>query len=420
MKSLQLSVVFALACNGCRAWTLTSTPLQTPTLRKKSTSSLRMQSVLIEDWKLLTNGRVSGRVMNHPEIPDGRIITTSPLSNVGQAAPNKLVTTSTGSKYQLGEPQMTASPKTGQKIPLPALQRQAKLDFDLTGEIVGDDDRQYLLSGEVQKSTSGKSRISKAYEANQDGLPTGDSVTVKISSNMEAMDREANNFAKITRSGLSRGKFVKLVDVLMPASIITKKFGSMAALVLERGVVDLKRYIGENGALEGKELREAAVSAAQCLQAIHNSGLVWTDLKTENFVVTRDGQVKGIDLESCMAFRDNPVDYSPEATPPEFAKAFMEGDGPYFKLEYSYDIWSFGMLLYEISTGKGYFDGNSPSNTIKILRGAPEIDVSAVEDDQLRDLISKCLKSKPKDRINIVGILLHPYFFKKGIGPISF
>ena len=159
----------------------------------------------------------------------------------------------------------------------------------------------------------------------------------------------------VTKSGLSRGRFVQLVDVLQPASVITKKFGSMSALVLERGVMDLKRYIAENGKLEGRELREAAVSAAVCLQAIHNSGLVWTDLKTENFVVTRNGQVKGIDLESCMQYQDNPVDYSPEATPPEFAAAFLSEDGPNFELHYSYDVWSLGMLLYEISDGKLYY-----------------------------------------------------------------
>ena len=78
------------------------------------------------------------------------------------------------------------------------------------------------------------------------------------------------------------------------------------------------------------------------------------------------------------------------------------------------------MLLYEISVGKGYFDGMSPLQTTKMLRGGPTIDVSSVPDPQLRNLVAKCVLLDPKKRHNIVNILLHPYFLKSGIGPISF
>jgi serine/threonine protein kinase len=183
----------------------------------------------------------------------------------------------------------------------------------------------------------------------------------------------------------------------------------------------LKRYIQMNGPLQGKDLRDAASSAAQCLQAVHQSGLVWTDMKTENFVVTAGGDVKGIDLESAMPFRDNPVDYSPEATPPEFAAAYLEGDGPYFVLEYNYDMWSFGMLLYEMATGRGYFDGKTPVAITKILKDGPTIELDDVEiNGQLRDLMRQCLQLNPRKRPNIAQVLLHPYFLTSGIGPWSF
>jgi hypothetical protein len=406
---------------------LASRPVTSRTTRAPTALSMRVP--VLDDWKVLTSGRVTGTVKFHPSIPDGQVITTSPLEKPEAAAARKTIVTSTGSKYQLGSPQTVPAKANGRTQPsnaspavvsLSELQRQAKLEFALTGEVIGDDDRQYLISGRPQKSTSGKSRIYKAYKANEDGLPTGDSLLIKLSSNTEAIEREASNYAKITKTGLSRGKFVELVDFVQPASVITKKFGSQSALVLERGAIDLKRYISEKGQLSGKEMREAAVSAASCLQAIHNSGLVWTDMKTENFIVTKDGQVKGIDLESAIPVQDNPVDYSPEATPPEFARAFLSGDGPFFVLQYNYDVWSFGMLLYELSTGKGYFDGMTPMQITKMLQGGPEIDLSDVEDDNLRNLIAKCLRLDPKRRPNIVKILLQPYFLISGFGPLSF
>ena len=386
----------------------------------------------IDNWKILTNGRIVGQIKGHPTIPDMESVTTSPLLNPRLARKNKAVATISGSKYYLGNPAMyITGPSAGGEangkstpVSFQELQRKALVDNDLTGEVVGDDSIQYLLAARPQRSTSGKSKIYKAYRANEDGLPEGDAVTVKISANWEALEREAANYNRITKEGMTRGQFVVLYDYLPTASVITKKFATSSAVVVERGTVDLKKYISINGALQGKELRDAAAAAAQCLQAIHSSGLVWCDLKTENFVVTSDGQVKGIDLESAMPVKDNPVDYSPEATPPEFAQAFLDGDGPYFVLEYSYDVWSLGMLLYELATGKGYWDGKTPVQITKALRNKPVIQLDKnknnVEiDPKLKDLIRKCTDLDPKKRPGVLQILLHPYFISTGIGPFA-
>jgi len=125
-----------------------------------------------------------------------------------------------------------------------------------------------------------------------------------------------------------------------------------------------------------------------------------------------DGEVKGIDLESAMPVGDNPVDYSPEACPPEFAAAFLEGEGPYFVLDPAYDVWSLGMLMLELSTGEGFFDGKTPAQITKWLRdcdnGIPLDNVDV--DDRLRDLLRRCLQKDPKKRPNMAQVLLHPYF----------
>ena len=374
---------------------------------------------IIDEWKVLTNGRVVGTVKNHPSIPDGDIITTSPIEKPEAAARRKVVSTISGSKYMLGVPGVRKD-KENKTISIQELQRQSRAAFDLTNEVVGDDTRQYLLAGKPTRSTSGKSLIYKAFRADEDGLPKGEPWTVKISSNWEAIEREADNYAKITKAGLWRGQYVSLIDFLPTASVVTKKFQGQSALVMERGVTDLKRYIAMNGPLEGKELRDACVAAAQCIQAVHGTGLVWTDMKSENFVVTANGDFKGIDLESAMPVKDNPVDYSPEGTPPEFARAFLAGDGPYFVLQYNYDIWSLGMLFYEMAVGESFFAGKTPVQITKTLRDGPEIDLRPVRDPLLRNLIAKCLQLDPRKRPSILEILLHPYFLTSGIGSFSF
>lgn len=401
-----------------------STITTTTTISRPTSSNVILMNLpILNDWKVLTNGRVVGTVKNHPSIPDGDIITTSPIARPDQVNESKIVTTVSGSRYKLGKAGSSSTARAAnnnKSISIQELQKRSRVAYDLNKDIVGDDARQYLLAGKPAQSTSGKSTICKAYRADDEGLPTGEALTVKMSKNWEAIQREADNYSKITKTGLIRGQFTDLIDYLPIASVITKKFKSQSALVMQRGVTDLKRYIAINGALNGPELREAAVAAAQCIQAVHASNLVWTDMKSENFVVTADGKFKGIDLESAMPVQDNPVDYSPEGTPPEFARAFLAGDGPYFILQYNYDIWSLGMIFYEMSVGRGYFDGKSPIQITKILRDGPEIDLRVIPDPSFRNLIGKCLQLDPRKRYNIIQVLLHPYFLSSGFGPITF
>jgi len=292
---------------------------------------------------------------------------------------------------------------------------QAVAAYRLTQQFIGLDE-EYLLAGKPNRSTSGKSSIWEAYAADEatGGLPKiGEpAVCIKVSTNIEAVSREYENYRKLGFLGTARGRFVKCHE-FYPVAGYDRKFRNQCALVLEQGSQDLKTYLNSRGRLGGKELRDACMAAAQCVQALHTVGLVWTDLKTENFVVMSNGDVKGIDLESAMAVGDSPVDYSPEACPPEFAAAFLEGVGPYFILDTSYDIWSLGMLMLELSTGEGFFDGNSPPQITRWLRdcdyGIPLDGVNNI-DDRLKDLLRRCLQKDPKKRPNMAQVLLHPYF----------
>lgn len=303
--------------------------------------------------------------------------------------------------------------------------RAASLKYDLTGELVGP----YMLSGKPIKSTSGKSQIWTAYKSDADGLPTGEPVVVKVSPIIQALEREHNNYQRAT-SGYSKGQFVQ-VHSFLPRAGESKQLYSQCALILEKGARDLKSHLStlEGMRLEGGALRDAALAAAKCLQAFHSSNLVWTDLKAENFVVmdvngnsVDNGKlaVKGIDLESAMPYRDNPVDYSPESCPPEFAQAFLKGDGPFFELHYSYDVWSYGIFLYELSTGEGAFDGKTPAQVTKQLSDPDyKVDVDKVDNPRLRNLVKACLRKDPKARPSINEILMHSYFLSS-LNPFGF
>lgn len=416
---------------------------------------------ILNEWTSTATGAVKGIVKNHPDpdIRNGEELTTSVIKeNRDSLKSGQIITTSTGSKYKLGTMfgGSTLSQQTGNFVQGPfamfskksrdgppssvnsanisvssskASNAALKKKLGLNGKTIGDG--KYLLTGKGAKSTSGRSTIWTAYEADADGNPTGKPLTVKISANVEAVKRESNNYNRVT-SGLFPGRFVTKYDFFENLSNdSTNEFNNQCALVMESGIKDLKSILQarRGRGYEDRAMRDAAVAAIQCVQAMHSSGLVWTDLKTENFVITTtdiEGTgglpgVKGIDLESAILRGKAPVDFSPEACPPEFAKQFIAGKGYNFKLDYSYDIWSYGMMLYEIATGRCYFGNKSPAVITKTLANDDfEVDVSDVADPNLQDLISSCLDTNPKKRPGINRILLHPYFLSTGIGPYGF
>jgi serine/threonine protein kinase len=397
-----------------------------PLTNSRMSSTLMAGPPILSEWQILKNGSVVGTIKNHPVIDDGDVITTSPVTNPDDAKANAIVVTSSGSKYKLGKQAKGKAPPAANVLSAAAASpnnaeaaRLAKTKYDLNGQMVGDT---YLLAGKPLRSTSGKSTIWTAYLMDAEGMPKGSPLTIKVSSNIESIKREAENYKRVT-SGLTKGQFVKCYDYYTIPAGPKKPLVEQCALVMDKGDDDLKAYLVKNGPLTGKQLREAAIAAIQCLQAVHSANLVWTDLKTENFVVlTSKGlSFRGIDLESAMPVLDNPVDYSPEACPPEFADALLEGMGPYFILEYSYDIWSLGMMLFELSTGRPVFDGINPDKVTKMLKNPDyQVDVRAVPDDKLRELVKACLQTDPQRRPSLTQVFLHPYFLTTGFGPFSF
>ena len=69
-----------------------------------SSRTSNLKATVLEDWQVQENGCVVGTVTGSPDIPDGEIISTSPLSNPAGAAPSTFVRSMSGSEYLLGTP----------------------------------------------------------------------------------------------------------------------------------------------------------------------------------------------------------------------------------------------------------------------------------------------------------------------------
>jgi Tol biopolymer transport system component len=169
------------------------------------------------------------------------------------------------------------------------------------------------------------------------------------------------------------------------------------------------------GAIPARKAADWGVQVARGLAAAHEKGIIHRDLKPENLFVTRDGHVKILDfgLVKLMQPRvpgESPAgDDSPTVrwTPTEPGR--IMGTVGYMAPEqvrgesgdHRSDIFAFGVILYEMLTGRPAFRGDSPVETLNsILKDDPpdlhELGVKAPP--ALDRVIRHCLEKDPDER----------------------
>lgn len=196
-------------------------------------------------------------------------------------------------------------------------------------------------------------------------------------------------------------------------------------------------YIISHGKLKEKQARKFARQIASALDYCHKNNIVHRDLKIENILISKTGDIKIIDFGLSNLF-------SPSSqlktfcgslyfAAPELLQA-RQYTGP------EVDVWSFGIVLYVLVCGKVPFDDQSmPQLHAKIKKGAveyppflssgkfpfffslvrtaPTMVVSDVVRIECRHIISRMLVTDPKQRACLGEIVNHPWMTKGFSGP---
>jgi Tol biopolymer transport system component len=159
-----------------------------------------------------------------------------------------------------------------------------------------------------------------------------------------------------------------------------------------------------------------AVQIAEALEAAHEAGIVHRDLKPANVKIRPDGTVKVLDFGLAKAWEEDTgtdLSLSPTLTRHATAAGVILGTAAYMAPEQARgkpvdrraDIWSFGVVLWEMLTGRQLFDGDTVTDVLAaVLTREPDLD--ALPDGTpptVHLLIARCLERDPRLRLQAVG-----------------
>lgn len=162
--------------------------------------------------------------------------------------------------------------------------------------------------------------------------------------------------------------------------------------------VSLDSYIYKHGRLNSPETEKIVIQIVSALKYLHGKNILHRDIKPQNFKIENDGTVKMLD------FGISKNEYTPKLTQMGFVVGTTEYMAPEqfeHKVEKKSDIWSLGVMAYEMLTGSLPFESNNPITLRSQIARAqftdPKILVPQIS-EKLTALIGKSLKTNPTGR----------------------
>jgi len=287
-----------------------------------------------------------------------------------------------------------ASLKSSSKTPTSATKTLVTPNLELgVGSTFAD---RYHIIEELGKG--GMGTVYKARDINVDENVALKILNPEISSDEQTIKRFRNEL-KLTRK-ISHRNICRVYDLSEYEGI---HYISMEYVSGE----DLKSLIHRIGQLTIGKALIIARQVCEGLAEAHRLGVIHRDLKPQNVMIDREGNAKIMDFGIARSVKSKGITEEGliMGTPEYMSPEQVEGKD----VDQRSDIYSLGIILYEMLTGRIPFEGKTPLSVAVKQKSEKPLDPRRINSqipDRISRLILKCLEKKPEERYQDVNGLL--------------
>ena len=173
----------------------------------------------------------------------------------------------------------------------------------------------------------------------------------------------------------------------------------------------LKEYITSKGSIGWKEAVKIAIQICSAIEHAHSKQIIHRDIKPQNILMTKDGIAKVTDFGIARAVTSSTITIVGSTIGSVHYFSPEQARGGY--IDEKSDLYSIGIVIYEMITGKMPFDGETPvAVALKHIQDKPlqPIDINEDIPKALNDLVMKAIKKEQSSRYQTASEMLQELY----------